>query len=233
MKYYPGRSFALDHQTIILKSMRHYKAIPIWSNISRTITLKKFRALVRTYFDNAPRRSWASDPLENADAHNAKERISVMTVKVSGIIEAAGISTQGALYEPYQGINTTIDIIEGIFSAAHYVDNPADTPTHVVNEAIGVYQNDRFPAFIRTVSPFYWLGQIIEYFSNLPFFVLDKLGYDGEQSKATAIGRMVKAVLTLVGGVIAYAGAILTILDVLGYWEYVKMWIQSILGIQF
>ena len=80
--------------------------------------------------------------------------------------------------------------------------------------ALGVYQNDRRAAKIRTFNPFWWLWRALLWFVRIPFVLMDEMGFDGARAEASVVGQLVKLILFL--------SAVLTILNYLGWLDAAK-----------
>jgi len=94
-----------------------------------------------------------------------------------------------------------------------------------IDRSIGVYENDKRRAFIRTFNPFFWLGLLVDYIVAIPFSLLAKAGFNRTKIEDSFIGRIAKFVLyvvTLLGALLGIIASLLTIVQVLGYLDAVK-----------
>jgi hypothetical protein len=206
--------------------MRKYNEIPIWENSKRIDFLIKFRNLVVEYFRNVETFSssgldihFFAEPIENDIARQKRSEINENIDKAYAIILAACMQTSITRYPPSAvgGHVIDIDIIASIFDF-HNLNLNSDNVVDIIERALGVYKNDRINSFLRTIYPFYWIFLIINYITSLPFVILGQIGFNRGKIEGSFIGKISKAIFNLI---IVFA-AFLTILEKLGYLDYLK-----------
>jgi len=206
--------------------MRGYKKILIWENKKRIGLLIKFRNLVVEYFNNVQTSTnsgleihFFAEPIENNNAQRKRSEINENINKAHSIILAAGVPTSVTRYPPPAVGGHVIDI--NIFASIFDFQNLNLDPkliVDIIERAIGVYKNDRINSFIRTINPFYWIFLIIDYITSLPFVILGQIGFNRGKIEGSFIGKISKAIFNLI---IVFA-SLLTILEKLGYLDYLK-----------
>lgn len=204
--------------------MAYYKKITIWENRKRTELLVAFRNLVDTYFTNLEDYSHLGlDPHENEKAKKARREINMILDKMHSVIILAGVSPT-IYYSPppaIGGLAGTIDLIYNIFNLHHFEIKPENL-LDLIDRAVGIYENDRLNAWLRTINPLFWLGLILDYIVSLPFKIIGKIGFNQERVESSIMGRITKGVLYL----IIVLAAFLEILEKIGYLEKLKSLIQ-------
>jgi len=146
----------------------YYKKISIWENRKRLKLLNEFRNLVITYFNNIE--SDLFNLRENQQAIEARRKINLLIDKVHFIIRSAGILPL-MYYSPppaVGGLAGNIDLIYNIFNLYRFKIEPQYL-LDFIDRAIGIYENDKFNALLRTLNPLFWISLILDYIVSLPF----------------------------------------------------------------
>ncbi len=178
--------------------MNRYKKIPLWENTRRLDLLIKFRNLVVTYFGHAEKKWLETELIEDKTASVARARINRMLDEVHKIVEQAGLnpSVTRKLAPKAGGYVTNIDLVQDIFTL-HRLDITPENTLDFVDRAIGIYRNDRWRAFIRTINPLFWFGLCIECVVRSPFMLLGYLGFNQEKAEESFPGKIIKGSLYL------------------------------------
>lgn len=190
----------------------YYKKIPIWENRKRLKLLKEFRNLVITYFNNI--KIDLFNPIENQQAIETRRQINLLIDKVHFIVISAGILPV-IYYTPppaVGGLAGDIDLIYNIFNLHRFQIKPQYL-LDFIDRAIGVYENDKLNALLRTLNPLFWISLILDYIVSLPFKFIGKIGFNQNKIESSIVGRLIKGALYL----ITVFAAFLTILEKLGY----------------
>lgn len=206
--------------------MKNYKQIFIWENSKRINFFTKFRNLVVDYFNNVQTSTaggldihFFAEPIENSNAQRKRSEINQNINKAHSIILAAGVPTSIIRYPPpaVGGHVLDVNVLASIYDS-HNLDLDPKFIVDIIERAIGVYKNDRINSFIRTINPFFWIFLIIDYITSLPFVILGQIGFNRGKIEGSFIGKISKAIFNLI---IVFA-AFLTILEKLGYLDYLK-----------
>lgn len=199
--------------------MKHYKKMFIWENIKRTNELISFRNLVTKYFNNAPCHWMADGRVENDEAVESRRQINLVIDKICQFVSEAGIPTT-IYYSPppaIGGLSGDIDLLANIFNL-HKFQISKDTLSDKIERAIGVYQNDKTKAWIRTLNPLFWIYLILNYLVSLPFKLLWLAGFDRARIESSFAGKLLKMIISI----ITVGAAFLTVLEKLDYLESFK-----------
>ncbi len=193
--------------------MSYYKKITIWENYRRTKLLLEFRNLVVTYFANL---LVSGRRVENKKAQQARIEINMILDKTYFVVISAGVKPT-IYYSPppsIGGLEGDIDLIHNIFNLYRYQIEPRKI-LDFIERAIGIYENDRHNALLRTLNPLFWLGLILDYIVSLPFKVIGKIGFNQEKIESSITGKIIKGILYF----ITVLASFLTVLEKIGYLE--------------
>ena len=191
----------------------------IWANRKARQDLKEFLNLIVQYFKNIARNSFADEIEENMTASKVRQKINLMSNRVTEWATASGHDS-GIIYceAPRLGGRTyPINLISNVFNFAELEIEPRML-TDVLEKALGVYQDDATRALVRTCSPFFWIGRLFDVIASLPFVLLGRLGFNQNDAETSIIGKLIKTLLYL----IQVAAAYLAIADKLGFLERTK-----------
>ena len=141
--------------------MRHYTRILIWENKRRLNKLREFRSLTIRYFNNS-RVGLGGGRVEESAAKEARREINRLRDEIHSIILNSGIDPVVS-WTPPSAVGddeTEIDLIEDIFDLDQFDIGPNNV-LGLIDKAIGAYDANRRSAFVRTLSPFFYLGQCL------------------------------------------------------------------------
>lgn len=196
--------------------MNQYKKITIWENRKRAKLLIEFRNLVDTYFSNLKHLHFGLAVHENEKAKQVRIEINMSLDKMYSVIISAGVKPT-IYYSPppaVGGFAGNIDLIHNIFNIHRFQIGPQEL-LDIIERAIGIYENDRLNALLRTVNPLFWLGLILDYVVSFPFKVIGKIGFNQKKIESSITGRIIKGALYL----IIVLAAFLTVLEKIDYLE--------------
>lgn len=204
--------------------MRYHTRILIWENRRRLNKLRDFRSLVIRYFNNS-RVNLGGGRVEESAAKEARREINRLKDEIHSIILNSDINPSFSWTRPAAagGGETEIDLIDDIFDLDQFDIGPNNV-LGLIDRAIGEYDSNRRSAFVRTLNPFFYLGQVLDTISDLPFIILGILGFNREKMKSSAVGRLVKGILYL----IIIAAALFTILHLLNFVEPIKQFVHKL-----
>lgn len=165
--------------------------------------------------------------MEEPLALEAREKINRIMNEIQRIIFYAGVQTVVQYIPPAVtgGYIQNIDLIENIFNLFTY-KIPQNRLIDSVDRAIGVYENNKLPAFLRAINPFFYIGLLLDLIVRFPFVLIERAGFDGQKAESSLIGRAIKAIFYI----ISLLAALLTVLQLLDYLEPVKEVVKSILS---
>ena len=185
----------------------------------RTQKLKAFRYQAVVYFNFTRVDSLLDGPIEKQEAKEARQNINLVLDEIYKIVLAAGIDSRVDWIPPPKigGLTQNVAVLMNLFQLYRFGIRPGDAIGYV-ERAIGVYQADYWNSVVRTINPFWWIGNALTWFAQVPFNVLDAAGFDATKAQGTFLGRFLK-VLFQVAPVVA---SILTILNYMGWLKTVK-----------
>lgn len=165
--------------------------------------------------------------IENQQAIETRRQINLLIDKVHFIVMSAGILPV-MHYTPPPAVGDlarNIDLIYNIFNLHRFQIEPQYL-LDFIDRAIGIYEDDKFNALLRTLNPLFWISLILDYIASLPFKFIGKIGFNQSKVESSVVGRLVKGVFYL----ITVLASFLTALDLLGYREkfllLIKSWIK-------
>ena len=206
--------------------MRHYEKILIWENKRRITRLKEFRLCTIEYFDNSHSQWGVDKRIEEPKARTARSEINRIIDDIHKIMTNSGIYPLFIWTPPpvIGGHVRKIDIVQNIFNLQGYDIDP-NFILDCVDRSIGVYEQNQSAALIRTLNPFFYIGVLIGWIVELPFLALAKLGLDRGKAESSTLGKFIKGVLYL----ITVIAALLTTLQLLGYLDPVKVFLDGLI----
>ena len=207
--------------------MRYYTKILIWENKRRLNKLKTFRSLMIRYFNNS-RIGFGGGRVEESAAKEARREINRFRDEIHSIILNSGIDPSFSWAAPgaVGGDETKIDLIEDIFKLDQFDIGPNNVLA-CIDRTIEKYDSSRKSTFVRMLNPFFYLGRVLNTITDLPFIVIGILGFNRQKIKASAVGRLVKGILSLS----IIVAAVFTILHLLGFVEPIKQSVHKLLAL--
>src|SRR3972149_3310895 len=157
-----------------------YDSMPIWQNRSSLQMLKYFRALIEEYSANLSKGSWMADfaVSENEKSRELRPLINRTSHGARCAVSRAGLNpTYNIVYPPTMGGGVfLIDLVADPFLLLQHKRQNLQGTIDLMDKAIGVYENDRKRAWIRTLNPIFWVGLLVDWVASLPFQLVGKLG---------------------------------------------------------
>ncbi len=205
--------------------MRYYTKILPFENRRRLTKIKAFRNLVVEYFNNCEPKMF--EAIENDQARKLRIDINTSLDEILIMVHAAGISTQ-LLYDPPPvrgGFAGNVDVFLNIFNLPYLQIKPYVICDHL-ERAYGIYERNQRAAKLRLINPFFYLGRLLDYVSELPFAFLGKLGFNRNKAESSILGRIIKGFVKLV----FFLAAAFAVLHYLGYMDAVKEYVRKIFG---
>jgi hypothetical protein len=122
-----------------------------------------------------------------------------------------------------------MSLLDNVFDLPRFQIPHTDLLDHL-DRAIGIYRSWIGPLRRKLFNPFYWIGWGLTLLAEVPFRILDAVGFNGAKAEGSILGRLTKAVIqfvTLVGGGTI---SLLTILEKLDLVDGAKAVVHKILG---
>ena len=198
--------------------MRYFDDLFIWENINNVKQLRKFRKLVISYFTSVEYTRHGYK--ETSSSISLRENINLMIPKINVIMRQAHVSPSLLHRNPpaIGGGSTYINVVENIFNLHHFMGLGKEDVVDFVDKAIGVYLADQTKAKIRSLNPFFYLHLIIITIIKLPFFVIEKAGFNREKVESSIPGK----IFTTIGTLLAYIWTLIQISEKLGFLTTIK-----------
>ena len=195
--------------------MNSYKHIHLWENRRRIRLLEEFRSDVIENSRPTRNLDWAAGGTarEEEGAAQRRKQLNLKIPQTHGIIKAANIAPT-ITEQPAAAIGGPALKIDTILNLLDSDNDTRQRAVDFIDMALGVYQNDRRAAKIRTFNPFWWLWRALLWFVRIPFVLMDEMGFDGARAEASVVGKLFKLTLFL--------SAVLTILNYLGWLDAAK-----------
>lgn len=197
-----------------------YGEIPIWENRRRVAEVIRFRNDIVEYFNDV-RPAFLDDPVEGDLARRKRRSINFKLAKIRSIVLLSGTGVD-MYYSPppaVGGLAGSIDLIANIFNLHNFQTHPQYV-VDVLERSIGVYEDDKVNALVRTLNPFFWLDALFDYVASIPLKLLSAIGLE---LSGTSIGRL----LHNVAYAIEVIAAAVTILTAAGYMDELQRLLQN------
>lgn len=195
----------LKKDWVKLGKTMNYKEITIFELDKRIKFLIESREDTVNYFSQLSY-DLMDHPAENKSASELRQKINYNLSKIEKFISATGTRTS-IFYSPppaIGGIQGNIDLFANIFNLDKFDISPKWI-TDCFEKSIGIYNNERKSAIIRTFNPFWWLWKLIKVIIGIPFFILNEAGFDSGRFENSILGKIIKLALEVAVGVaIAY-----------------------------
>jgi len=190
----------------------YYKNITIFELIKRTEFLIQAKKDIVDYFINL-NSEYPSEESANV-AQLKRQKINLYLIKLITYVKSAGIETS-VYYSPppvIGGLAGDIDIVANIFNL-HGFDISPQMIIDKLDQSIGVYDDERTRALIRTFNPFWWLWKVFKWIANIPFWVLKEIGFNTSKIESSFLGKILKFIFE----VVTFLAALFAVLNALGY----------------
>ncbi len=193
--------------------------------------LQSYRTSVLSYFqalDTKPRGLGESAPVETGEAAALRFELNKNLDYVREIVSVAGSGPKSTMEDfPWGSYQSKpVDPLAQIFSSSDDDRNP-QAVLDLIERTIGVYRRNRTKAAVRTINPFFWLDQVFDAVSELPFLLLRRMGIARRREVRSPVGKLMKVVLYLLLIIAAGVG----VADLLGYGAIVRAAVREVLDV--
>jgi hypothetical protein len=188
-----------------------------WEARRRLAEVRAFRALVHEYFSNTARDNTyrhTRHPLK--DLSEVREQINKgIPAAVRNCYKVGQPVGVDYLY-PREGIKAYVNVIESLWGLDRF-QIPISTVFDYLDRVIGIYEEQVKILGRQRWNPFYWLRLGFLWVIGLPFRLLGAAGFNAPQIEASLGGKIAKAIIGLIVGVVAFTSALLQALYYLGF----------------
>jgi hypothetical protein len=93
------------------------------------------------------------------------------------------------------GIDAKLDLLDGFL----WQETPGlqQQAIDLVDQAIGVYNDDQKKAFWRSLNPLFWILRIVEWIAGVPFWLISLLGFSREKAEESKSGQLAKGLIEI------------------------------------
>ena len=89
-----------------------------------------------------------------------------------------------------------VDVMDNLFNLRGF-DIPPQFVIDVLDRGIGAYLSNQRVALWRTVNPVWWIGQLLSWVAEIPFYLMAGAGFDAENAKKSTWGRIMRLAIQL------------------------------------
>lgn len=203
----------------------HYKDITIFEVNKRINFLIQSKKDITEYFENLSE-GFALDVTENKVARKKRQEINFYLKKLISYVRFADVNTS-IYYSPPPvtgGPAGNIDIISNIFNL-HSFQLKQESLVDMIDQALGIYDEEKTSAFIRTFNPFWWAWKLLKWIANIPFVLLQEVGFNTSKIENNFFGKLLKLIFEL----ITFLAALFAVLKAMGYEENFVSLIKKII----
>lgn len=186
-----------------------YRRIPIWETNRRIDALDNYVRLVAEYakLTHASNGGGTQEQTSAIQQQLSTKRMSLdlRLQEVQRIVQGAGISPTVIWTPPpvVGGCPQRVNLIADMFQLQKHGIS-LDALADILLQAMGLYQQSKVAAWLRTFNPFYWISVPIEWVSYLPFRMVGFLGGDAARASDSFFGRLLQGTLMLGQTILAY-----------------------------
>jgi hypothetical protein len=188
-----------------------------WEARRRLAEVRAFRALVHEYFSNTAR-----DNTYRHTRHPLKDLSEVREQINKGIPAAVrncykvGQSVSLDYLHPGRGVKARVNVIESIWGLDNWQIS-VSTVFDYLDRTIGIYEEQVNFLARQRWNPLYWLRLGFLWVIGLPFRLLGAAGFNAPEIEASLGGKIAKAIIGFIVGVVAFSSALLQALYYLGF----------------
>jgi len=203
------------------------RSIFYWEAKRRLDLLRAYRQKIVDYYANAhwdPYHQYWDDTEETSEL---RREINEGMRDVAVATRFVGITTE-IYYAPppaIGGIAGNMSLLDNVLNLPRFQISHTDLLDQL-DQAIGIYKSWVGPLWRKLFNPFYWIGQGLSRIAEVPFRILDSVGFNGTRAEGSVWGKLAKAVIQFGAGI----GTVLTILEKLDLLKPVVAAVRTIFG---
>lgn len=134
--------------------------------------------------------------IEGEDAKSARIEINRKLTSVKKITQAADCPT--SVVWAWGGRQVPVSFFDDLFNLHQYQihrENVLDN----LDRTIGIYEeNKRYALWACTINPFFYINELFEWISKIPFWFVGKVGFDPERAQGSGVGKLISGLFYLV-----------------------------------
>jgi hypothetical protein len=201
-----------------------------WECKRRLRALEEFRSLVVRYFDTVAYVAGHGDRIQQTEESRKVRR------KINDLMQDVGFSCNligqplTVQYVPSPlvgGFQGNLSLLSNLFELREY-HIPNSKVIDGLERVIGTYRRKTNYLYWQMFNPLFWLRVLLVKIVEVPFQILSAAGFDTAKFENSFMGKVVKAVV----GFVAFAAALLTVLQILGLLDAAKKFVHTIWSIR-
>ncbi|WP_404426162.1 hypothetical protein [Thalassospira australica] len=153
--------------------------------------------------------------VEGPDAKAARTEINRKLRLVQQITQAAGCAT-GVIWAG-AGRQAQVSFFDDLFNLHQYKihrENVFDN----IDRAIGIYEeNSSHALWACTLNPFFYINELFEWISKIPFWLIGKAGFDSDRAQGSGIGKFVSGFFYIIPMLVSLVAGVVVILQAFGF----------------
>lgn len=204
-----------------------YDEITIFELVRRIDFLIQTKKDIAEYFKGLSY-DFMGHPSENDEASRLRQKINQNLRKITRYIVATGTSSS-IFYTPppaIGGIQGDIDLVSNMFNLSRFDISP-NMLIDKIDQSIGIYNDEKIRALIRTLNPFWWAWKLIKKIVRFPFFLIQEAGFNTSKIERSFVGKL----YSFISSVIVLLAALLAILSAFGYQDRFVSYTKGLLGL--
>lgn len=189
------------------------KKLPIFTVKKIIKELEKFIALTNKYFDSLKRDGFGH-AVETSESLIFRSQINSMVSSIEEYVSYSDTRDEFLYRAPplAGGYTQNVPLIQNIFNLTNNQISYLQL-VDVLERALSDYKNDVTKSWIRTFSPFYWLGILITLITKIPFDILNAAGFNGEKIKKSYIGAAISKLISASLWLVTILAGIATLIE--------------------
>lgn len=179
--------------------MKRYTKLIFWQNVIRQKKLKEYQIKLEEYFKSIDYDSYNRSILDTPQTRIIRTYLNKQSDIVGQYITETGCPLK-VTYTPPPAIGgyiRTIDLIDNLFNLQNF-DIEVQTLIDIIDQALGIYEGDFTKSIIRTFSPLFWLGWVLEFISSIPFYLLGSIGFSRVRIENSILGKFIKLIIKII-----------------------------------
>lgn len=196
-----------------------------WECKRRLQTLEEFHSLVVRYFSTVAYASGSRRAYQTEESSEARRKINDLMQDVGSSCNLIGqpMTVQYVPSPLVGGFQGPLSLLSSLFELREY-HIPNSKVIDGLERVIGTYRRKKKHLYWQMFNPLFWLRVLLVKVVEVPFQILSAAGFDTAKFENSVMGKLVKAVV----GFVAFAAALLTVLQILGWLEPVKRFVHTI-----
>jgi len=200
--------------------------IPCWENMRRLNLLIEFRNALATYHQASEfltQRAWSVPETDFPELQQRRSEINHQMPAAQKAISLGGAALVW-VQDNRLGRSMRFDPIGNFFELPS-MNISRRAAIDLVERSIGIYDQNTSKARWRAFSPFYWVGLMTYWLSEIPFRILRETGLRSAGNTSKGLARFLRGVFQFALNILAYGTALLAAAESFGQHELLlRIW---------